>query len=264
MSDPGGETIRSSDNRTLKVVRSLRLRNVREAERAFLVEGVRAVDDALLAGGVARLVLVRAGSDWSPPIGSMAKSVRWVSPELFNTLTDTVTPQPLLAVMEMPPRSLPETRSPLSLVIDGVRDPGNLGTLIRSAAGAGVDAVFWSEGTVDPYNAKAVRAGMGAHFRVSIHPYDEKAQEWVQECGSRIVVAGAEAGDDYAAFDWRGAVCLVIGGEAEGPARLWSAVASARVNIPLHNGVESLNAGVAGSILLFEAARQRETTSAGE
>jgi TrmH family RNA methyltransferase len=260
MSDRFDDVIRSPDNQTIKYVRSLRQRATRDAERAFVVEGVRAVEDALLAGGRARLLLVRDGADWSPP-ASAPCGVRRVETRIFDRLAETETPQPVLAVFDIPDIADPLGVS-LILIADGIADPGNLGTVIRSAAGAGATAVMVGPGTVDPYNGKVVRSAMGAHFRVpiraAINPADGRLG-----ARHRFVLADANATADYAAFDWTGPVAIIVGSEAHGPTAFGQALATDAVRIPMVNGVESLNAATAGSILLFEAARQRRAASSG-
>ncbi len=261
MADRDDEVIRSSDNRTLKLIRSLRLRKVREAERAFVVEGIRAVEDALLAGGNARVVLVRDHSAWSPPAGIGPVAVRVVAPALFDSLSETMTPQPVLAVFERPDVVFPDEPSPLVLVIDGMRDPGNLGTLLRSAAGAGVAIALVTNGTVDPFNGKSIRAGMGAQFRLPVTELDSRSLGLLRARCTRFVLAESRAEAVYTDVEWRGPVALIVGSEAEGPTEVGLSLATETVRIPLQNGVESLNASVAGSILLFEAARRRKQTS---
>ncbi len=172
------EVISSSPNPTIAFVRSLGQREHRAAEQAFIVEGVRAVRDALETGATPHLVLVRAdrsgedaAADLALPAGA---SVRYVAPRLFDRLSDVQTPQGVLAVFPLPQWS-PDVEgvgAPLVLVLDRLRDPGNLGTLLRAAAGAGVTGVYLTPESVDPWNPKVVRAGMGAHFRVPVFTLD--------------------------------------------------------------------------------------------
>jgi TrmH family RNA methyltransferase len=254
-----GDPIQSPTNPAIKRVRSLQRRKGRETERAFVVEGRRAVGDALAAGAVPQLLLIREGDeDLIGALPSTAGSpVRRVSPAAFDPLCDTATPQGVLAVLSFPDVPLPRSGTPLVLVADGVRDPGNLGTLVRAAAGAGVSAVYLTPGTVDPYHPKVVRGAMGAHFRVPIRWFDGGAvDEVVASCPVRVV-ADARAGRSYDAVDWTGPAALVVGSEAEGAGGTTRALATEAVRIPLAAGVESLNVAVAGAIILFEAARQR-------
>lgn len=223
-----------------------------------MLEGRRALTDALVAGITPTLVLI----DEDLPLDHLptlppAVVVRRVASRLFNDLADTQHPQGVLAAVPLPDIAPVQTGSPLTLVVDGVRDPGNLGTLLRSAAAVGVDRVALLPTTVDPYNAKVVRAGMGAHFRIAIDRFDEVSlRSLVQDCAF-VALLDAGGDVDYDDVDWTGPTAIVVGGEAFGPTAIGASVATVSVRIPLIGGVESLNAGIAGSIALFEAARQR-------
>jgi RNA methyltransferase, TrmH family len=187
--------------------------------------------------------------------------MRRVEAKLFDTLTDVPHPQGLLAVVPMgaePDVPVPEeTFHPLVLIVDGVKDPGNLGTLLRSAAGAGAQHVVIGPETVDPYHPRAVRAAMGAHFRV---PFSHRSWPHLAPILRMYEIIGLADADGDAVYDkvrWTSSSAIVIGGEAFGASADASREATVRISIPLEGGVESLNAGVAGSLLLFEAARQR-------
>jgi TrmH family RNA methyltransferase len=161
----------------------------------------------------------------------------------------------LLAVVPFP-RLAPPARPSLLLIADALRDPGNLGTLLRSAAASGVDAVLLAPETVDAFNPKVVRGGMGAHFRIPIVVADW-AQIALRVLGMEVWLAAAGAESLYTQVDWTKPCALIVGGEAEGVSEPATKLATGRVRIPLARGVESLNAGVAASVILFEAARQK-------
>jgi RNA methyltransferase, TrmH family len=246
-------------------VRSLARRDRRAAEGAFVVEGRRAVHDALQTGAVPRLLLVRQDEpeSWRDLPLPAAVPARVVERRLFDQLSDVQTPQGILAIFPFPSLArVLDDPAPLTLVIDRLRDPGNLGTLLRSAAGAGVNAVYLSPQTVDPWNPKVVRAGMGAHFRVPLITFDVETLDELRQRLPRRVVASAGARRPYDASDWTVAAALIIGGEAEGVGPELKAWATEEVGIPLDHGVESLNAAVAGAVVLFEAARQRRLARA--
>jgi RNA methyltransferase, TrmH family len=262
---PSSEVIISAANPAIALVRSLARRDRRADEGAFVVEGRRAVHDALQSGAVPRLLLVRQGEpeSWRDLAPSAPVPTRVVERRLFDRLSDVQAPQGILAVFPFPRLAPdPDDPAPLALVLDRLRDPGNLGTLLRSATGAGVNAVYLSPETVDPWNPKVVRAGMGAHFRVPLIPLDPGALEELRRRLPRRVVARAGASRPYDAADWTGAAALVIGGEAEGVGPELEAWGTEEVGIPLARGVESLNAAVAGAVILFEAARQRRLARA--
>ncbi len=259
--------ISSTANPAISLVRLLSRRDRRIAERAFVVEGARAVHDALAAGATPRLVLLRQdrGHDDSDLNLTFARDVpvRLVEQRLFDKLSDVQTPQGILAVFPFPDLA-PDAAdpTPLILLLDRVRDPGNLGALLRAAAGAGVNAVYLSPESVDPWNPKVVRAGMGAHFRIPILPLDPGVMRELGDRFSPRVVARANAPLAYDAIDWTAAAALVIGGETEGVSEAMTRWSDAAAAIPLAEGVESLNAAIAGSVFLFEAARQRRVAAA--
>jgi len=252
------EPIRSPANPAIALVRALLAkREARAGEGAFVVEGRRAVADALAAGARPRLVLLRAGTDPGLPAADLP--LRPVEPRLFDRLSDVAAPQGILAVFPTPRPAAAAGATPLALVLDRLRDPGNLGTLLRAAAAAGATAVYLSPTTVDPFNPKAVRAGMGAHFRLPLHALDDPAVADLRAGYPLRAVARAGAAAPYDAVDWRGPAVLIVGAEADGVSPEVAALGTVDVAVPLAPGVESLNAAVAGAILLFEAARQRRS-----
>lgn len=193
-------------------------------------------------------------------------SILIVPVPLMHSLTDTETPQGLIAVMKTEVHALPrfDAEHGLVLVLDGLRDPGNVGTLIRTAAAAGADAVVLAEGATDAYAPKVVRAAMGAHFRVSVFA----DQPWDAICDTIaplpvIVGADATAETAYDAIDWKVGAALIIGHEDHGLSASARAVCRDLTAIPMANGVESLNAAVSGAVVLFEARRQRRAARDG-
>jgi len=183
-----------------------------------------------------------------------------VSEGVMKSLADTGTPQGVIAVADVPQPVLPrlDARRSMVLVVDGVRDPGNVGTLIRTAAAAGCDAVVTTAGSADAFAPKVVRAAMGMHFRVPV--VADVSWDWLGPSLTELPaiygtdMAGARAWD---AVDWNVGAALVIGHEDHGlsdDARAWC---RETVAIPMARGVESLNAAASGAIVLFEAVRQR-------
>lgn len=266
--------ITSSQNPKLKLVRALmgRAKERREAN-AFVAEGVRLVEEAVNAGWKFQFVLYSSGlSERGSQLLDRLKANRIevdeVSGDLLQKLSDTETPQGILAVLEF--TQLPITHNPDFLLIpDQVRDPGNLGTLLRSAAATGVQAVLLPPETTDAFAPKVLRAGMGAHFRVPIR--EVTWEEIGQICKSANEQEGKSANLQIYIADMDGPPCwetdlrkplaLVIGGEAEGASDEARRLATQKISIPMAGSVESLNAGVAGSVLMFEVVRQRSVTS---
>lgn len=254
------DLIQSAGNPISKYIRSLRQRKSRETERAFVVEGFRAIADGIAAGADPQLLLLRNGSQ-DEAIRWLGRRVyRTVSAPLFDELAETTTPQGAIAVFPLPELPILDVDAPLYLVLDQVRDPGNAGTLIRTAASAGVTALFLTEGSVDPFNGKAVRAGVGAHFRLPIRWLTEDRVALITQSCPLRVIAEADTGVTYDEIQWANPSVLIVGSEAHGVSpemRNWSTAAA---SIPLQNGVESLNAAMAAGIILFEANRQRRTS----
>jgi len=257
--------ITSIHNPRIKAARKLVDRKERYAAGMLLAEGVRMIGDAVQYGIQPAVVFYDPLTAEANPaavallatLEARSTECQPCTPEVFATLTSTVTPQGLVAVLPLP-LNLP-LPAPLSfgLVLDAVRDPGNAGTLLRSAAAAGVQAVIFGPQTVDPFNDKVLRAGMGAHFRVPLRicaTWEQVRQILGSSPNFYLAEAGAEL--VYDQVDWRAPCVLVVGGEASG-AGPEARAASAAIAIPMHGGVESLNAAVAGSVILFEAARQR-------
>jgi TrmH family RNA methyltransferase len=172
----------------------------------------------------------------------------------MQNLSQTETPQGILAVILL--IDLPIPTSPNFIVIAGqIRDPGNLGTLLRSAAAAGVQAVIIPPETTDPFSPKVVRAGMGAHFRLAAHSTTwDNIRAYTK--GLQVFLADMD-GKSCWETDLRQPLALIIGGEAEGASKEAQQLANQKISIPMLGKMESLNAGVAGSVLMFEVMRQR-------
>jgi TrmH family RNA methyltransferase len=197
-----------------------------------------------------------SGSEARSLIGRLASDaeVVEVADAVMAEMADTATPQGILAVVPIP--LLLQGPDPQLIVIpDQVRDPGNLGTILRAAWAAGATQVLVPPGTVDFTSPKVVRAGMGAHFHVPIRHAGWEAI-WACLGSAKLWVAEAHRGSPYWDVDWRHDVALVIGGEAAGPSAEPHNEAQ-YVHIPMPGGAESLNAAVAAGVLMFEVARQR-------
>jgi TrmH family RNA methyltransferase len=252
--------ITSSQNPKLKLARSLMGRpKERRDANAFVVEGVRLIEEAVAAGWKFQFVLYsdglsERGQDLLKVLAAYRIDVEEVAGDLLQKLSDTETPQGIIAVLEF--TNLPITESPNFILIpDQIRDPGNLGSLLRTAAATGVQAVLLPPDTTDPFAPKVVRAGMGAHFKLPICEMDWDA--------IKARVAGLEThladmiGISCWETDLRKPLALIIGSEAEGASKEARKLATHKVCIPMIGKVESLNAGVAGSVLMFEVVRQR-------
>ncbi|MHB8645521.1 MAG: TrmH family RNA methyltransferase [Thermomicrobiales bacterium] len=260
----------SVHNPTIVATRSLHRRKNRREQGAFLIEGVRLIRDALTARAAIRKIILcpeflgERESGLRADISAVldASQILTVAPAVMRSLTETETPQGAMAVADLPDAPLPifNARDGFVLVLDGVRDPGNVGTLLRAAAAAGCDAAVTISGTADAFAPKVVRSAMGAHFRLPIYA----DIEWT---AIRLALAplpkvyGADGASPmmYDAVDWTRGCAVIIGNEDRGLSAEAHASSHGTVGIPMARGVESLNAAVSGAIILFEVVRQRRS-----
>jgi len=271
-----------------QLIERLKTRKGRPREGLVLVEGVRASAEVLAAGAHIRFVIrsprlldTEAGRTLASTLAGRGPETEEVDDADLAALSDTEHPQGVLCICTEPgldlaqlrtslatssvtssatssatsPAASPRTSSPTGapatvLLLDALQDPGNLGTLIRAARAFGVDAVIVLDGSVDPWNPKAVRAAAGASFHVQIAraPWTE-AGRWLEEKGIEILAADP-AGDDVRSLQVGGSWALAVGNEGAGLRAEIVAASTKRLAIPMQGMVESLNAGVAGSILL--------------
>jgi TrmH family RNA methyltransferase len=256
------EVITSKTNEKIRLVRALQeQRKARERERLFVVEGSRMVEEAAATCARVRLILHdgRLGPRERSAVNRLASAgaeVAEVAPEVLSTCSDTLAPQGLLAVLEQP-QLAPPAPLQFALVADGITNPGNLGSLLRAAEAFGVQLVLLAPGCVDAFNPKVVRGAMGAHLRLPVRalPWKEIAATLA---GIRVYLAQAREGKRADQMDWTGPVALILGGEAAGPGDQARSLAAGAVHIPMRGKTESLNAAVAGGILLYEISRKRE------
>ena len=258
--------ITSRQNPKVQRVRELLGRSrERQAAGAFVVEGVRLVEEAEASGARPQLVLYTEnlsprGQAVIRRFDAAKAELEEVSDGVMDSLSDTETSQGILAVFPLPANQLPD-RADFLILADSIRDPGNLGTLLRTAAAAGAQAVIAGPGTADPFSPKVVRAAMGAHFHLPV-----VAASWdvlsayldaSLRAALRVWITDAVEGEICWEADLASPLILVIGSEAEGVSDQARALASGSLRIPMPGGSESLNAASAGAILMFEVVRQR-------
>ncbi|GAB4490360.1 MAG: RNA methyltransferase [Anaerolineales bacterium] len=257
--------INSPHNAKVKLARALAGKPKERRENgAFLAEGARLLEDALAAGWKFRFALL--AEDASPRAGQAAHrlsqagvTVELVGGEVFASLAETASSQGILAALELPQPLFPSAPNFL-ILLDQIRDPGNLGTLLRAAAAVGTQAVILPPETSDPFAPKVVRAAMGAHFRLPIFTLTwEEIRARLR--GLKVFLAETENASPCWQADLRAPLALVIGGEAEGASPQARALADENLIIPMPGGMESLNAAMAGTVLMFEVLRQRQEKS---
>ena len=245
----------------------MRRRSLREAERAFVAEGSKVISVALDVGAPVEALFYapeartddRAEAVIEQALGAGVR-VYQLGPGVMERVADTVTPQPLLAIVAFVDVGL-EVLAEASLVVvcADVRDPGNAGTVLRSAEAAGADGVVCCDGSVDVYNPKTVRASAGALFHVPVVAGGDVAQvlERLGDWGMHRLAAAAHHGRDYTEADLTTALALVLGNEAAGVPSGLERWIDEPVSIPMSGRADSLNVGMAAAVLCFEAARQR-------
>jgi RNA methyltransferase, TrmH family len=259
--------ISSPQNRHIALARSLHRKRARDRERRCLIEGVRLTETALDAGVAPVFCLLELGfatDERRQTLEQRLLAGPWpvwhTSPEAMKAASDTQTPQGIACVVRIPEpaASLPASTS-LIVALDGIRDPGNLGTILRTCHALGVSAVLLTKDCVDAWSPKVLRAGMGSHFGLPIHT--DLTWERIVALTPKLVRVAAEpdAAQPTWQFDWHQPVALVIGGEAHGASDRALQAADEHVRIPMASDAESLNAAIACGMLLYEVARQRAT-----
>ena len=255
--------ITSTKNSKIKDIRALQaLPKARRRANAFVIEGVRLAEEALEANWTPETVLFsedlsERGLQLLERCQGIGTDVEQVAPQVMKAASDTKTPQGILMVLPVRELPIPDMIN-FVLIPDQVRDPGNLGTLLRSAVAAGVQIVCPQAGDVDVYSPKVVRAAMGAHFRLPLRVLTaEETRQFCHHHQLNVLLAAAGKGQVYTEIDLQVPLALVIGGEAEGPSNSLQSFATNFAHIPMTGGSESLNAAMAGTLFMFEVARQR-------
>jgi TrmH family RNA methyltransferase len=256
----------SKGDALLTTIRDLARRRGRERRGLALAEGVRLVEEALAAAVPVRGAAVSPALEGTPR-GSALKSalasrgvpLLEVTPAELDTLADTEQPQGIVAVVE--PRvwgldDLPTPARAVVLVLDAVQDPGNVGTMLRTALALGAAGVVALKGTAELTNPKVLRGSMGAAFRLPAAPADaDGLLAWVGARGLELIVAAADGAPLERSRRRATPIALVVGNEGAGVSPALTAAAARRVAIPLASTVESLNVAVAAGILLYEVTR---------
>lgn len=251
--------ISSTQNKRVRYVKSLQTKaRLRRSERRLVLEGNRLIADALRRGAEPEILLYApetADYELIARLQNTACTILPVKQDVLSYVSDTQHSPGLLAVFRMPKPPIPQSAEPV-LVMDGISEPGNLGTILRTAAAAGVSLVILAPGCADPYNPKALRAGMGAHFML---PLVEASWKEIRGFCQDLAIRAATAGGDcaYSDVDWRDAWALILGNEARGLSAPAQQLAQRRISIPMSAEVESLNVASAAAVILFEARRQR-------
>ena len=263
------ESITSVNNPQVKAAANLKNKKFRTETGTFVAEGLRAVREAIAYGRVESLFVTEDEAeclgDWLDKAASQGTRLYRVDGKVMTRLSDTKTPQGVLAVAAMPRTGLadlrpgPEDPEAPVVILDRIQDPGNLGTIIRTADAAGALAVLLLEGCVDAYSPKVVRATMGSLFHLPLvqHLAAEEVLSWCARQGFRTVATCLEGASDLYRAELAGKQAFILGNEANGVAPALQQAAAERVFIPMPGKAESMNVAMAAGIILFEALRRR-------
>ncbi len=257
--------ISSKDNRIIKNIRMLQQKKHRDETSQFLIEGEHLFLEAKKNKiSINTLLVTKDYYEKNKSIISQVSTNTYIVPNnVLESVTDTKTPQGVIAVVAKPEVSfnqLFQNKKSNFLVLDRIQDPGNMGTILRTADASGIDGVILIKGCVDIYSSKVVRSTTGAIFRVPIIIIDNdtEAVELLRKNDKKIVVTSLKASKKYYEQVLTEGIGIVIGNEAEGASDVFHDKADIQVIIPMSKETESLNAGVAASILMYEVLRQQD------
>jgi len=256
------KAISSRDNSFFKELNKL-VGSTRQRRKTgqTLLDGAHLVQAYLAAGLTPLHLLSNAAAEHDREVMALINQLPEVphtrlDDGLFNELTELKTPSGLLALIELPPAHISPNHSRFCVLLEDIQDPGNLGSILRSAAAAGCDAAFLSAGCADVWSPKVLRAGMGGHFVLSIHDHADLFNVAAVFEGATFATS-LQAKNSVYQCQLRGKIAFVFGNEGAGITPELMAVIKQPVTIPMPGKVESLNVAAAAAVCLFEAARQR-------
>jgi TrmH family RNA methyltransferase len=260
------EVIRSRQNARVKQLRKAFDSPGRNAGEIIAIEGSTMLAEVLRSGLAVEALFLREHSEFhlEPFLDQLGRdvSLHVLSAEVFDSAVATESPQGIAALLKIPalgsgiaPLAAPNA---LVVVLDAVQDPGNVGTILRSAEAFGATCVVRLASTASPWNLKALRASAGSVWRLPTFAMDEaEAYAAMKSLRFQFIAAVAQKGQAPDALGWSGPIALLIGSEGRGLSPEWLARATHHVTIPMPGQVESLNAAMAASLLLYEASKQR-------
>ena len=259
--------IQSSQNGNIKDIKALHQKKYRDAQKLYFVEGIRFVNDAIDNGqSIDRAVIseslekVNGGNTVIAKLTKICSDVFCVPDKLFKEISDTQSPQGVLAVLKKQTTELHKALNSgkAVIVLEGLQDPGNVGTIIRTADAAGVSAVLMTKGCVDVYSPKVLRSTMGSVFHLPIVEDLENGEtiQLLKNSGYKVIASHLQGQNNYYDEDLTGKSAIIVGNEANGISELTAAMSDKLVRIPMPGKAESLNASVAAAIIIYELVRQ--------
>lgn len=275
------KSISSGNNPLVKEIKSLKLGKYRELKGLFFIEGIKIIEEALISGAEIQEIVISENVAEDGKVAELASTAHGrgygviaVPESLFKGISETKNPQGILAVVKMNIYSLKDIiggnyltenkkRSTRHFIIlDEIQDPGNMGTIIRTADAAGFQGIIASKGCVDLYNPKVLRSTMGSIFHIPIYISNDLTETLKEMKANNIKIYAAHLDGDkhYYEVDMTQSAAIIIGNEARGISRESEAMADVLVKIPMLGKAESLNASVAASLLMYEVIRQKAGT----
>lgn len=260
------DTIQSKDNLLIKEVKKLKEKRYRLENSEFIAEGFRFVVEALQSDFEVKAIFIseKEKERWEKyKVASYIQKetrVYWITDQILKILSSTENPQGIVAVVKIKKNHIVNSEG-FYILVDKIQDPGNLGTIIRTADAAGALGVIATKGTVDVYNEKTLRSTMGSIFHIPIiESIDMSTVQELKDSGFKLIVSTLEKSESFYNVKFTDKFILTVGNEGNGISDELMALGDIRVKIPMPGNAESLNAGVAASIMMFEAVRQRLTT----
>lgn len=251
----------SRDNQFVKHALKLKQKKYRDEQGRFLIEGIRLIEEGIKEGLVEYILYSSKlmETNGAERIEHCGVKMYEVSHDILKELCDTQTPQGAAAVAIKPEVAFDELQGGFIIIADGIQDPGNLGTIVRTADAAGADGVILLKGTVDAYNSKTLRSTMGSVFHIPVICYEnmEDLVDSLKKKGFSIYASSLEDSEIIYNCDFNGKIALVIGNEANGMPQEHIKLCTHKIKIPMVGRAESLNAASAAAIIIYEAVRQR-------
>ncbi len=259
------QVISSKDNEIVKNIKKLKEKKYRDLENAYIIEGIKLVKEAIYENAKIRQIIMCENYADNKEIDKetlyeISKyNLIYVTEKVFNTITDVKTPQGIIAIVEKNNSTCEINYSEeIIIALDDVQDPGNLGTIIRTADSANLKQIILSKNSADPYNPKVVRSTMGGIFRVNIIEVDnlEETLKQTQKNGFKVMVTVLDTQKSIFDANYNKKV-IVIGNEANGISKAIQNIADEKVKIPMLGKTESLNASVAAGVMIYEYVRKK-------
>ena len=259
------QVISSKDNEIVKSIRKLKEKKYRDIENCYVIEGIKLIKEAINENAKIKEIVVceeciNSGEIDKDTLYEIAKyNVIYVTEKVFNAITDVKTPKGILAVIEKKALNKQiDYSQDIIIALDGVQDPGNMGTILRTVDSANLNQIIVSKDSADCYNPKVVRSTMGAIFRVNIIEVDnlKETLEAVKKNKFKVMVTALDTNESIYSVDYNNKV-IVIGNEANGVSKEVQVIADEKVKIPMLGKTESLNASVATGIMIYEYVRRR-------